>query len=408
MSDDTPREDKPTTSADVSGSALGRFVRPGSEQAGTGTASAREIEGELVGMAASPEAVAPSARPRRRVGRRSPERTEQAQLKHDAMMSRPDQQNDEAQIVSQEESGEPLDPAQYDAQEESFAEQQVSALFLVAILATIGFIVCYVLVDQHENYGQEMNWALGGTLAASLFGIGAGMVLWAKKLMPHDKAVQERHPFHSPEEEELEAEEIFFKGVQASGLGTHKLLRRTLVGAMALFPLPLVLMLRDLGPLPGNSLRVTGWKKGSRLVDLDTKIPVKLGDIDIGGIQTVMPEGFTTPDEFALAPSIIIRFAPGQVLSSKELNWGVDNHVVYSKVCTHAGCPISLYEQQTHHLLCPCHQSTFQMNEDAKVIFGPAARPLPQLQIYVDDAGYFRAKGDYSQPVGPSFWERKG
>ena len=175
---------------------------------------------------------------------------------------------------------------------------------------------------------------------------------------------------------------------------------------MALFPLPLVVMLRDLGPLPHNSLRVTGWKKGDRLVDLQTRVPVKIGSLSIGGIQTVMFEGFSDVDDFALAPSILIRFPPNTIKDAKEANWGVQDHVVYSKVCTHAGCPISLYEQQTHHLLCPCHQSTFQMNEDAKVIFGPAARPLPQLKIYLDDEGYFRAAGDYSQPVGPSFWER--
>jgi ubiquinol-cytochrome c reductase iron-sulfur subunit len=119
-----------------------------------------------------------------------------------------------------------------------------------------------------------------------------------------------------------------------------------------------------------------------------------------------MPEGFTTVDDYALAPTILIRFGPGQIRNPREANWGADNHVAYSKICTHAGCPISLFEQQTHHLLCPCHQSTFQMDEGARVIFGPAARALPQLRIYLDGQGYFRAKGDYSDPVGPSFWER--
>ena len=172
-------------------------------------------------------------------------------------------------------------------------------------------------------------------------------------------------------------------------------------------PLPLVIMLRDLGPLPHDSLRKTGWKPGDRLVDLDTKLPVKLGDLDIGGIKTVMPEGFTTVDEFALAPTMLIRFGPNEILSKREISKGYENHVAYSKICTHAGCPISLYERDTHNLLCPCHQSTFDMARDAKVIFGPAARPLPQLAITVDDEGYFRALGEYSQPVGPSFWERR-
>jgi ubiquinol-cytochrome c reductase iron-sulfur subunit len=252
-----------------------------------------------------------------------------------------------------------------------------------------------------------MNYALGGSLALALLGIGAGMVVWAKKLLPHEKAIQEREPFHSPEEEELLTEETFLAGVDDMGLGRYKLLRRTLLGALAVLPLPAIVLLRDLGPLPHEGLVKTGWKKGLRLVDIDTRVPVKLGDLDIGSIQTVMPEGFTTVNEFALAPTILIRFGSGQIKSKKEINWGAENHVAYSKICSHAGCPISLYEQQDHHLLCPCHQSTFQMDEDAKVIFGPAARPLSQLRISLDPDGYFVADGDYQQPVGPSFWERR-
>ena len=87
-------------------------------------------------------------------------------------------------------------------------------------------------------------------------------------------------------------------------------------------------------------------------------------------------------------------------------NWGVDGILCYSKICTHVGCPISLWEQQTHHLLCPCHQSTFDLADNGKVIFGPAARHLPQLPMAVDDEGYLIATSDFTEPVGPSFWER--
>jgi ubiquinol-cytochrome c reductase iron-sulfur subunit len=292
-------------------------------------------------------------------------------------------------------------------EDERYAELQVSALFLVGIAALIFFIVAYFAISIHDQLGQYSNYALGGSLAISLFAIGGGFVVWAKKLLPHEKVVQERHDFNSPEPEAIEAENTLLAGVDDMGLGRFKLLRRTLLGALGLFPLPLVIMLRDLGPLPGRSLLITGWKHGVRLVDLDTKLPVKLGDIEIGGIQTVMPEGFTDVDDFALAPTMLIRFGPDEILSEKERRLGYKDHVAYSKICTHAGCPISLYEQQTHHLLCPCHQSTFDMSRDAKVIFGPAARPLPQLAITVDDQGYFRALGNYSQAVGPSFWERR-
>jgi ubiquinol-cytochrome c reductase iron-sulfur subunit len=87
-------------------------------------------------------------------------------------------------------------------------------------------------------------------------------------------------------------------------------------------------------------------------------------------------------------------------------DWNYQGIVAYSKICTHVGCPVALYEQQTHHLLCPCHQSQFDIKEEAKVIFGPAKRPLPQLPITVDDEGYLIAQSDFTEPVGPSFWER--
>jgi ubiquinol-cytochrome c reductase iron-sulfur subunit len=335
-----------------------------------------------------------SARPRRRIGRR-----------HDQAAT--DSATDSVAIEPIDDGIVEYDTHHEDPRERDFAELQVTALFLLGIAGIAFFLVCYFAVSIHDKLGKYSNMTLGGGLAVVLFAIGAGFIVWAKKLLPHEKAIQERHDFHSTPEEEAESEDTFMAGVNDLGLGRYKMLRRTLLGALGLFPLPLIVMLRDLGPLPGRSLLETGWRAGVRLVDLDTKLPVKFGDLAIGGIQTVMPEGFSDVNDEALAPTILIRFAPGQIRSQKEVNWGVSDHVAYSKICTHAGCPISLYEQQTHHLLCPCHQSTFDMARDAKVIFGPAARPLPQLQIGIDGDGYFYAKGPYSQAVGPSFWERR-
>ena len=102
-----------------------------------------------------------------------------------------------------------------------------------------------------------------------------------------------------------------------------------------------------------------------------------------------------------------MRLDPSDVnVSEERTDWNVDGIFAYSKVCTHVGCPVALYEQHTHHLLCPCHQSQFDVSDGAKVIFGPAARPLPQLPIEVDDEGYLVAQSDFTEPVGPSFWER--
>jgi ubiquinol-cytochrome c reductase iron-sulfur subunit len=341
-------------------------------------------------------------RPRRKVGRRTTPLTEEAAEQSEAHLTRPSD-SDGTHFLPDSYYGddEPLDP-----REEKFAELQVAGLFTLATLASLWTCVAYFIVPEHDRLGQLMNYSLGGGLTVALLALGAGFVIWAKKLLPHDKAVQERHEFHSPEEEELLAEETFLKGFESTGLGSRKILRRSLLGIVAVLPLPAVVLLKDLGPLPTKKLRHSGWKAGQRLVDATTKEPVKLGDLEIGGIKTVMPEGFNSPDDFALAPTMLIRFGPNEIRSSRELAWSKFDHVAYSKICTHAGCPISLYEQQTHHLLCPCHQSTFDMANDANVIFGPAARRLPQMQIDVDSQGYFVVKQPYTKPVGPSFWER--
>jgi len=406
MADDD--KEAPKTAAEAHGSVFERAKHPvtnaGEEKSRGRSASAREIDAEVLQRGNMAPDVPEKARPARKVGRRRP-LTPDAEAAQAAMFSRPSD-SDGTHAVPAEAFGIEHDPAQTDPREEKFAEWQVSALFMIAALAVIGFVVAFVMVDPHVDLGRNMNFALGGTLAIALCAMGAGFCLWAKKLLPHDKVVQERHDFFSPEEEELAAEEVFFKGVTEMGLGSRKILRRTLLAAGALLPIPAVVLLRDLGPLPTTKLRHTGWRKGARLLDVQTGTPIKLGDLEIGGIATVMPEGATDVDTHALAPTILIRFAPGQIRSKKEFAWGADNHVAYSKICSHAGCPISLYEQQTHHLLCPCHQSTFDMADDANVIFGPAARRLPQLPITVDAEGYFRAKSDYTHPVGPSFWER--
>ncbi|MFM5905603.1 MAG: ubiquinol-cytochrome c reductase iron-sulfur subunit, partial [Micrococcales bacterium] len=124
-----------------------------------------------------------------------------------------------------------------------------------------------------------------------------------------------------------------------------------------------------------------------------------------------IPEGLSELEhhkleEKAKAAVLLVRLDPADIKSQKELDWGYNGIVAYSKICTHVGCPVALYEQHTHHLLCPCHQSTFDLAKDCEVIFGPASRPLPQLKITVDAEGYLVAEGDFEEPVGPSFWER--
>jgi ubiquinol-cytochrome c reductase iron-sulfur subunit len=175
-------------------------------------------------------------------------------------------------------------------------------------------------------------------------------------------------------------------------------------------------LLRDLGPLPGRSLYNTIWAKGIRVVNDVTDRPIKPSDMVIGQLVNAAPANLAPLQEEspvayqnakAKSAVIVVRIKPSEIRTpvGRE-NWGVDGILCYSKICTHVGCPISLYEQTTHHVLCPCHQSTFDLADGAKVVFGPAARPLPQLPLAVDSEGYLVAQSGFTEPVGPSFWER--
>jgi ubiquinol-cytochrome c reductase iron-sulfur subunit len=159
------------------------------------------------------------------------------------------------------------------------------------------------------------------------------------------------------------------------------------------------------------------WSPGRRLLVFGTNTPITPADFSApGSMITIVPDGYTdNPEELTKAGVILIKFRPGELQIPARtqgstligtMNWTVDNIVAYSKICTHIGCPVALYEQTTHHILCPCHQSTFDAAKGAEVIFGPAARPLPQLPLTTDAEGYLVAKSDFTQPVGPSFWER--
>jgi len=290
------------------------------------------------------------------------------------------------------------------------AERKVAALFLLSVLGVVGFVVTYFVVPFKYAESPDNRWftpLLAVFMALALGGIGAGAVKWAKTLMVDEEAVQERHGFASEADERDATGQAIMAGFEQSGLPRRKLLRNTLLlgaGSLALLPLPLLL---DLGPYPHKerALRRTAWKKGVRLVRRNGT-PIRLGDLALGSLETVYPDvpgGIHMAD----APTMLIRMQPDELIPRKgREDWSVEGHIAYSVICTHLGCPVKLYEQQTHHLFCPCHQSTFDAANGAKVVFGPAARSLPQLAISVDADGYFVAQGDFPEPVGPSFWER--
>ena len=281
-------------------------------------------------------------------------------------------------------------------------ERIVATIFTISLLSVAGFVTTYLLGDPTKRYFIP---ALGLLMAGAFGGLGIGMVAWAKYVMPHELAVQQRHKLASSPEKRADTGAALATVVDEMGL-KRPLLRRTLLGASGALGLVLIVPLRSLakGHDAISQLKHTAWTPGARMVTAEGT-PVKLGDIAIGGFATVFPEGFA---KRADSQTLLIRLRPGvdKPRAGRE-DWSVDAHVAYSKLCTHVGCPVGLYEQQTHHLLCPCHQSTFDVVDGCRPLFGPAARSLPQLPIAVDKDGYFVAQSDYREPVGPSYWERK-
>jgi ubiquinol-cytochrome c reductase iron-sulfur subunit len=297
------------------------------------------------------------------------------------------------------------------------AERQVAILFGVSALGTVLLIASYFIPDDififipimgNQNAHQL---GLGLGMAISLFFIGLGAIHWAKTLMPDTEVVAQRHEFRSPDSDRKEFVEAVKSGAAASGLGRRSLIKRSLGAALGLSALSPLLLLRDLGPLPGKELEKTSWKSGTYLVTDPGNRRIKASDLEVGAVAQVLPE-ITDPEhrklsDIAKDAVLLIRLRPQEFnLEADRLAMTHDGIIAFSKICSHMGCAVALYEQQTKHLLCPCHQSTFDVTRAAKVIFGPSARPLPQLDITIDQEGYLVARQPFSEPVGPSFWER--
>jgi ubiquinol-cytochrome c reductase iron-sulfur subunit len=300
-------------------------------------------------------------------------------------------------------------PADSDMPGADRAEKAVAGLFIIAMLAGLGFIACYVIFRVHTvNNVLHSNLALGLTMALAFLALGAGAVIWVRRLMPQVELTEERHELRSTPENKAAFAKTFEEGAEASQFARRPIIRRTLIAATVPVAIAPIVLLRDLGPLPEKSLDHTVWKRGTRVVVYGTNRPLTPAEFSSPGASlSVIPEGYADNDDaLAKAATTLIKFGPGELKEPTVMNWTVDNIVAYSKICTHLGCPAALYEQTTHHILCPCHQSTFDATQGAKVIFGPAGRPLPQLPLMLNAEGYLVAQSDYHEPVGPSFWER--
>jgi ubiquinol-cytochrome c reductase iron-sulfur subunit len=298
------------------------------------------------------------------------------------------------------------------------AERQVAILFGISALGTVLLIVSYIFIPDDvfifipimgNQNAHQLGLGLG--MAISLFFIGMGAIHWAKTLMPDTEVVAQRHEFRSSDSDRKDFVDAVKSGAGAAGLGRRSLIKRSLGAALGLSALSPLLLLRDLGPLPGKELEKTTWKSGTYLVTDPGNRRIKASDLEVGAVAQVLPE-IADPEHRKLSDVakdavLLIRLRPQEFnLEADKLGMTHDGIIAFSKICSHMGCAVALYEQQTKHLLCPCHQSTFDVTRAAKVIFGPSARPLPQLDITIDQEGYLVARQPFSEPVGPSFWER--
>ncbi|GAA4888563.1 ubiquinol-cytochrome c reductase iron-sulfur subunit [Actinomycetospora straminea] len=322
---------------------------------------------------------------------------------------------------------------------EKRAERQVAGWFILAVIAGIAFLVAFIWWPwEYRSPEEEGAWVyalytpiIGVTFGLSVFGVGMGVIAYSKKLLPEDLTIQQRHDGRSKEIDRRTAAARLVQTGQQSGIARRKLIYRSLGAAGGV--LGLGVLVAAFGGLvknpwkegPESALLVTEWKSkhGERVyLRKNSGVPsdvvlVKAGDLEPGSMETVFPfreEEREDPEHLAEvlrsadSPVMLIRLRPNVAVIKREgqedFNYGT--LFAYSKICSHMGCPTSLYEDQTNRILCPCHQSQFQANEYAKPVFGPAARPLAQLPIAVDDQGYLYARSDFIEPVGPAFWER--
>jgi ubiquinol-cytochrome c reductase iron-sulfur subunit len=307
-----------------------------------------------------------------------------------------------------------------DPKKKQRAARFVVALFWVSVAGSIAAVFAYMFFPiESGNVEDVRNNTLfvGLGIALSLLAIGIAAVHWGKAVMDDKEGVDYRHPVRGTEETRARALEVFKEANEESGFSRRTLIRGGLIASLVAFPLPAIALFRGLAPMdvdPNDLLKHTMWKKGLRLTQDPTGNPIKASDVTIGSAYQIIPEGLVDLpehemlDEKAKAAVLLVRLKPEDLTWSSEerKSWSYDGIVAYSKICTHVGCPVALYEQQTHNLLCPCHQSQFDIANECAVIFGPAARPLPQLPITVDSEGYLVAMSDFTEPVGPSFWER--
>jgi ubiquinol-cytochrome c reductase iron-sulfur subunit len=269
----------------------------------------------------------------------------------------------------------------------------ILAAFSASMLASVGLTVVYATGGQPQLEGVLLGVALGG--------IAVGLVLFGRRMLPGGRFVEPRDIVPHAVAQRPSFEVAFEAG--AEPIERRRLLLRAFGGAIALLGVAAVFPIRSLGTRPGRSLQRTQWRAGLRAVGEDGR-PIRADELETNSVVTVFPQGHV---DSADSQTLLIRL-PSDVTAPGPEDWTAEGVVAFSKICTHAGCPVGLYQAETFELFCPCHQSTFSVLDRARPTFGPATRRLPQLPIRLDEQGYVIARSDYPEPVGPGFWTRPG
>ena len=318
-------------------------------------------------------------------------------------------------------------PTDVDDRAEKRAERQIAGMFALSMVCAFLFVVAYFTLEIGDNFDTFIGLgastvALGLALGGALLFIGVGIIQWARKLMGDHEIVEMRHSaavLRGRPGRDARGARARWRGVRhrSSPAGPQHADR---------FRRPAGPARRRAAarprPAPEDKLASTIWEKGMRVVRDVVGTPIKASELEIGDLVNAAPEALFPTEENgypeiegvelqvqkAKGAIIVVKMEPGDIVPAKgRENWTVNGIICYSKICTHVGCPISLYERTTHHVLCPCHQSTFDLADAAKVVFGPAHRPLPQLPLAVDEEGYLIAQSDFTEPIGASYWERE-
>jgi ubiquinol-cytochrome c reductase iron-sulfur subunit len=279
------------------------------------------------------------------------------------------------------------------------AERPAAALLFLAALGSVAFVVLYFVDPDTQLLGLSLGIALGA--------IAAALVLAGKALVPQETAAERRSELVH-EEEQREVAQLVEEG--GKGVTRRRLLVAAATAAGGTLAAAVVVPAASLGPFLGTgALFRTPWRAGRRLVDENGE-PLAAADVAEGVFLTAFPE---KADQEDLAASLIVIRLPSVDLRlpSGRGGWAPDGVIAFSKICPHAGCAVSMYRYPSFPphapspaLVCPCHYSTFDPRTGGTLVFGPAGRDLPQLPLRVDTDGHLRASGDFSGPIGPSWW----